>query len=31
MRPLLGLRARRLPPVGEGTMSEDQPALSVAV
>lgn len=29
--PLLGLRARRLPPEGLGTMSEDQPAPSVAV
>ena len=32
VRPLLGLRARRLlPVVGEGTMREDQPEPSVAV
>ena len=29
--PLLGLRARRLPPDGWGTMREDQPAPSEAV
>ena len=31
VRPLLGLRARRLPPLVEGTMREDQLALSVGV
>ena len=29
--PLLGLRARRLPPEGLGTMRDDQPAPSEAV
>lgn len=31
MIPLLGLRARRLPPDGLGTMRDDQPAPSEVV